>query len=246
MVELISRDEHEKLYLQLFEILKRKIESGEWSSGMQIPTEEQLCKMFNVSRATVRNAVLELVRQGYLVRQQGKGTFVSKNFVSEGLMMTAVFKKLLVEDESILNKEVLAKTVMMPVGGLNQELGIPENRHVIYIKVLWLIEKEASILQESFVPFNICPQLLEEDIETQSVIDLFEKKYSIKITKVHNYFELFFLNKELAQPLQIAEGSPVILITQKVFSGDTVVLLNRFYKKSDGSKLFIAFQRKAL
>lgn len=246
MVELISRDEHEKLYLQLFEILKRKIESGEWASGMQIPTEEQLCKMFNVSRATVRNAVLELVRQGYLIRQQGKGTFVSRNFISEGLIMTAVFKKLWVEDESIFSKEVVAKTVMMPVGGLSEELGVHESRHVIYLKVLWRSNKEPSILQESFVPFNICPQLLEEDIETQSIIDLFDKKYSIKITKVYNFFELFSLNKELAQSLQIAEGSPVILMTQKVFSGDTVVLLNKFYKKSDSNKLFIAFQRKAL
>jgi len=246
MVELISRDEHEKLYLQLFEILKRKIENGEWTSGMQIPTEEQLCKTFNVSRATVRNAVLELVRQGYLIRQQGKGTFVSRSFISEGLIMTAVFKKLWVEDDSVFSKEVIAKTVMMPVSGLSVELGVPENRHVIYLKVLWESNKEPSILQESFIPFNICPQLLEEDIETQSIIDLFDKKYSIKITSVHNFFEIFYLNKELAQSLQIAEGSPVILMTQKVFSGDTVILLNKFYKRSDSNKLFIAFQRKAL
>ncbi len=246
MVELLSRDEHEKLYMQLFEILKRKIENKDWTQGMQIPTEDQLCKMFNVSRATVRNAVLELVRQGYLVRQQGKGTFVSNNYISEGLIMTTVFKKLWVEDESVYSKEILAKTVMMPVGGLSKELNVPENRHVIYIKVLWLFKENPSILQESFIPFNICPQILEEDLESQSIIDLFEKKYSIRITSVNNYFELQFLNKEIAQSLQVAEGEPTIYLTQKVFSGDTVILLNRFYKKNDGNKLFIAFQRKAL
>ncbi|GAB5046558.1 GntR family transcriptional regulator [Thermodesulfovibrio sp. TK110] len=246
MVELISRDEHEKLYLQLFDILKKKIENKEWAAGMQIPTEEQLCKMFNVSRATVRNAILELVRQGYLTRQQGKGTFVSSSYISEGLIMTTVFKKLWVEDDSVYRKEVLAKTVMMPVGDLSKELNIPENRHVIYVKVLWLVQNEPSILQESFIPFNICPHLLEEDIENQSIIDLFEKKYSIKTTKVNNYFELTFLNKELAQSFGISENSPAIFMTQRVFSGDTVILLNRFYKKNDDNKLFIAFQRKAL
>lgn len=246
MVELISRDEHEKLYLQLFEILKRKIDNKEWTAGMQIPTEEQLCKMFNVSRATVRNAILELVRQGYLTRQQGKGTFVSSSYISEGLIMTTVFKKLWVEDDSVFRKEVVAKTVMMPVGDLSKELNIPENRHVIYVKVLWLVQDEPSILQESFIPFNICPHLLEEDLETQSIIDLFEKKYSIKITRVNNYFELTFLNKELAQSFGMSENSPAILMTQRVFSGDTVIQLNRFYKKNDGNKLFIAFLRKAL
>ncbi len=246
MVELLSRDEHEKLYMQLFEILKRKIENKEWTQGMQIPTEEQLCKMFNVSRATVRNAILELVRQGYLVRQQGKGTFVSKNYISEGLIMTTVFKKLWVEDESAFRKQILAKTVMMPIGDLSKELNVPENRHVIYIKVLWLFKENPSILQESFIPFNICPQILEEDLEYQSIIDLFEKKYSIRITSVNNYFELQFLNKEIAQSLQVSEGEPTIYLTQKVFSGDTVILLNRFYKKNDENKLFIAFQRKVL
>lgn len=246
MVELISRDEHEKLYLQLFDILKKKIENKEWASGVQIPTEDQLCKMFNVSRATVRNAVLELVRQGYLIRQQGKGTFVSNNYISEGLIMTTVFKKLWVENESLYSKEVLAKTVIMPVGDLSKELQIPENRHVIYLKVRWLIDNKPSILQESFIPFNICPHLLEEDLENQSIIDLFEKKYSIKTTKVLNYFDLSILNKEIAQSLQVSENTYAIEMLQKVFSGDTVVLLSKFYKKSDENKLFIAFQRKAL
>lgn len=246
MVELISRDEHEKLYLQLFEILKRKIESKEWTPGMQIPTEEQLCKMFNVSRATVRNAVLELVRQGYLIRQQGKGTFVSDSFISEGLIMTTVLKKIWIEDEAQLTKQVLAKTVMMPLDNLSEELNIPENKHIIYIKVIWLINTEPSILQESFVPFNICPQLLEEDLEKFSIIDLFEKKYSIKITKVLNYFALKNLKKEIAESLQTPENSKVIEMSQKIFSGNTVVLLNRFYKKEDDKKLFIALHRKAL
>ncbi len=246
MVELLSRDEHEKLYMQLFEILKRKIENKEWTPGMQIPTEDQLCKMFNVSRATVRNAVLELVRQGYLIRQQGKGTFVSKSYISEGIIMTTVFKKVWIENDSLLRKKIIAKTVMMPVGDLSKELNVPENRHVIYIKVLWFFKENPSILQESFIPFNICPQILEEDLETQSIIDLFEKKYSIKITSVNNYFDLINLNKEISQSLQISENSPAIFMVQKVFSGDTVILLNRFYKKNDGNKLFIAFQRKAL
>ncbi|NWF98245.1 MAG: GntR family transcriptional regulator, partial [Nitrospirae bacterium] len=44
-MELIDREDHQKLYLQLYEILKKKIESGEWQVGTQIPTEEDLCNM---------------------------------------------------------------------------------------------------------------------------------------------------------------------------------------------------------
>lgn len=244
MVELISRDEHEKLYLQLYEILKKKIESQEWKAGTQIPTEEQLCNMFKISRATVRNAILELVRQGYLIRQQGRGTFVNKNYIESGMIFTTVLKPIFVKDETSYKKSVVTKTVMMPLDILSNELKIPENRHIIYIKILWFNEKNLSLIQESFIPINICPQLLEEDLGVQSIVDILEKKCSIKITKIHNYFEISLLNKDLASSFNLPENHPVLLMTQKVFSGDTVVFLNKIYKRDDIDKLFIAFQRK--
>lgn len=246
MVELVSRSEHEKLYLQLYEILRKKIESKEWSPGMQIPTEEQLCKTFGVSRATVRNAILELVRQGYLIRQQGKGTFVSKSFISEGLLMNVVFKKLWIEDTVSLKREILAKTVMMPIDNLSKILSIPENRHIIYIKILWFLNGSPTILQESFVPYNICPHLLEEELEEKTIVELFEKKYSIKITKVNNYFELVSASKEISSYLNIEEGCCLILMTQEIFSGDSMVLFNKVYKKNDSNRLSVVFHRKTL
>jgi GntR family transcriptional regulator len=83
----IDRDNPQKLYLQLHTILKGKMERGEWGVESQIPTEEELCRLFDVSKATVRIAVAELVREGYLRRQQGKGTFVCKRVIPEGLSM---------------------------------------------------------------------------------------------------------------------------------------------------------------
>ena len=67
----IDRENPQKLYLQLHSILKGKMERGDWPVDSQIPTEEELCRLFDVSKATVRIAVAELVREGYLRRQQG-------------------------------------------------------------------------------------------------------------------------------------------------------------------------------
>src|SRR3990172_6062624 len=130
-MELIDRENHEKLYLQLYAILRKKIESGEWPIGHQIPTEEELCTMFNVSRATVRTAVLELVRQGYLMRQQGKGTFVYRNIVSDGIGMMTSLKELMFESRPDIMTNVLARTVMMPVDGLDEKLDISPDKHII-------------------------------------------------------------------------------------------------------------------
>ena len=134
-MEIIDREDHQKLYLQLYDILKRKIESGGWSVGSQIPTEEDLCKMFNVSRATVRTAILELVRQGYLKRQQGKGTFIFRNVISEGLSMLTSFRESLFEESLHFSTSILARTVMMPVDDLDSKLDIPPGQtHYLHKK----------------------------------------------------------------------------------------------------------------
>ena len=135
-MELIDREDHQKLYLQLYEILRKKIESSEWTIGSQIPTEEELCKTFNVSRATVRTAVLELVRQGYLKRQQGKGTFIFRNMISEGLTMLTSLRELFFEEDLHFSTNVLARTVMMPVDDMDIRLNI-EKECGITIKAIY-------------------------------------------------------------------------------------------------------------
>src|SRR4030043_2055345 len=83
----IDRESKLKLYVQIYTIIKEKIESGEWPVGTQIPTEDELCKTYDVSKVTVREAIQELVREGYLKRQQGKGTFVLYSVPHLGLVM---------------------------------------------------------------------------------------------------------------------------------------------------------------
>jgi GntR family transcriptional regulator len=243
-MELIDREDHQKLYLQLYIILKKKIESGEWPLGSQIPTEEELCKLFDVSRATVRTAVMELVRQGYLKRQQGKGTFIFKNVVSEGLTMLTNFRELLFEEGLPFSTTVLARTVMMPIDDMASKLDISKDKHIIYIKRLRIMDNEPVLLQESYVPYHICPLLLEEDIEHQSLFDLFEKKYGIKITKVKTYLEITCLKTDEARLIGLPESSAAILLNQYFYSGETLIMYTRSIKRTDRFKFFIELERK--
>ncbi len=64
------------LYSQIADDLRFKIVSGEWGEGEKIPPELDLCKIYEVSRITIRKAIDELVREGRLYRERAKGTFV--------------------------------------------------------------------------------------------------------------------------------------------------------------------------
>ena len=63
-------------YHQVYVTLRTWVRDGTYKPGEQIPTEPQLCEMFGVSRITVRKAIDNLAKEGWLLRQQGRGTFV--------------------------------------------------------------------------------------------------------------------------------------------------------------------------
>src|SRR4030042_5018273 len=244
-MQLIDRENHQKLYMQLYEIIKKKIENNEWEVGSRIPTEQELCKMFNVSRATLRTAILELTRLGFLKRQQGKGTFICKKAVSEGLTMLTSFRELMFEEGLTFSTNVLARTVIMPVDDLGIKLDILQDQHIIYIKRLQLVDSEPVLLQETYIPYHICPLLLEEDVEHNSLFEVLEKKYGIKLTKVKNYVEIAHLKTDDARLLGLPEGSAALLLTQHFYSGETPIMYTCSVKGSERFKFLIDLERKA-
>jgi DNA-binding GntR family transcriptional regulator len=244
MADSVDREKSEKLYVQLYQILKSKIDSGEWPVGSQIPIEDELCRTFEVSKATVRLALLDLARQGYLMRQQGKGTFVCKRVISEGLTMLTSFRELMLEAGIPFTTTLLAKTVMMPAEDLDIELDIADNKHIIYIKRLRSVENEPILLQETYIPHHICPNLLNEDIEQDSIFELIDKKYNIKITKVKHFIEITYPTDEEARLLNLPAGSVALLLSQQLYSGETQIMYIRSIKRPDRFRFLIELERK--
>jgi len=73
------------LYKQLKDVLKQKITAGEFKPGEALPGERQLMETYGVSRVTVRQAIAELVNEGLLYRQHGKGTFIAPKRIERPL-----------------------------------------------------------------------------------------------------------------------------------------------------------------
>lgn len=243
MKAIIDRDSHQKLYLQLYEIVKGKMETGEWAVDSQIPTEDDLCKLFDVSKATVRLAVSELSRQGYLKRLQGKGTFVCKRIIPEELSMVTSFRELMLEAGVQFTTKVLAQTVMMPTEDLALNLDVPEDKHLIYIKRLRLVNNEPVLLQETFTPRHLCPHLLEENLEANSLHEIIQEHCSIPITRVQDYISISSLMHADCELLGLSAGCVALMLEQLLFSRDTQVSYTRSLKHPERFKFFIELER---
>ncbi len=233
MNPIIDRASNQKLYLQLYEILKKDIEDGKWPVGAQIPTEKNLCEEYNVSKATVRLAIAELVRQGYLNRQQGKGTFVFSKEMKDGIPLSYSFKESHFDERVNFSTRVIVHTVMMPVGEIIINLDIPMSRHIIYIKRLRLIDNKACLIQEDYIPHNFCPMLIGDDITANSLIELIEKKCNCRITNIQHFINIGYLNKEDADYFDLPKGSPALLIERIFYSGTQRLCYSRSLKRPD-------------
>lgn len=242
-IKYIDRSNPQKLYLQLFEALKNLIENGHWKPEDKIPTEVELCEQYNVSKATVRLALSELERQGYIKRQQGKGTFVCKREQPDGIAMLINFKEDFFEEGLKFSTRLLAQTVMMPIDGIDIKLAVSADKHIIYVKRLKLLNAEPVFLQEIFLPHFMCPSLLSEDITMLSITELIEKKCKRRVTKVEEFISVEHINKKDGELLSISKGTPVLLTEQFFYEGPQRIAFVKSLNRADKLKLFIELRR---
>src|SRR5690606_3088473 len=122
------------VYYQLEERLKESIEKKEWEEGQIIPSERVLSEQYGISRMTVRQAIQNLVRDGYLYREKGKGTFVAANKIEQPLQGLTSFTEDMRSRGLKPGTRLLDFSVVAAEGELVRKLRVAEGESVIVIK----------------------------------------------------------------------------------------------------------------
>ena len=219
--ETVDRESQEKLYVQMLSILKGKIDKGEWSTGAQIPTEDELCRSYEVSKATVRIAVSELVREGYLKRWQGKGTFVANCIPHFGMAMKTRLTEDIFGEGVSTRKEILARGFKVPEADVASL--IMAEGEIYQILCRRVVEDEPACLDESYIPRTYFPGIewiKEEEICGSSFYDLIHKKSVRRVHKVVQNIEMGELDRGRAEILKVPVGSPAMLLHRLFIGAD--------------------------
>ena len=213
----IDRESKLKLYVQIYAIIKEKIENAEWPAGTQIPTEDELCKTYDVSKVTVREAIQELVREGFLKRQQGKGTFVTYSVPHLGLIMRTRLSDVMHGEGVTVRKEILERGSREPSGDIKTVL--MTGGDIYYVLCKKSVDGD-SYIEELFIPLFVLPDIDDEDILYKSFLDVIEEKGSKKISRVLQTMEVTRISGYKAVLLEMKEGSPVLDISRILISSD--------------------------
>ncbi|RKX79097.1 MAG: GntR family transcriptional regulator [Spirochaetes bacterium] len=218
--EIKSRDRLDEkspipLYFQLQEIIKRKIESGEYKPGDLIPTERELQEKYGVSRITVRNAIEGLVFEDLLVKKQGLGTMVARPRMVEDFSNLRSFTEKMEAQGAKIDTKVLEVRKIGAPERIATHLKVDPGSEIIYVKRLRFVDGEPIALFSSYIRGDI--GIGEWDDFTGSVYRLMEKEKGIKISGAEKIIEATSSTGEEAELLGINPEDPILIIRNTTF-----------------------------
>ena len=200
--------------------------------GDSIPSERQLSLDLSVSRLTVRAALDDLVREGYLLRRRGAGTFVSEPKVAKGVGSVSSFS----DDMRERGMKPASRTLdlqVVPAGArLGRMLHVSPSEPVVVIKRLRLADGEPMAIELLHVRQSLVPELTAADLETNSFYDLLGARYGVEIVGGTQTVEPTVTNEEESGALGVPLHSPALLFERvtRAASGDIVEFTSSTYR----------------
>lgn len=197
-------------YFQIKEDLARRIGSGEFSVDERIPSELDLAQQYNVSRPTIRQAILELVQDGVVTRARGRGTFVLPPvIVSDAHAFTSFADEMrqkgiehaaqLISARQLAADETIAKDLHIALGAPIYE--IVRSR---------LGNGTPLVVRTMQIPEALAPDLLRKPIHDVPIYQILQRDYNVVATGSHQYFSAVAAPEDIALALQVAPGSALL------------------------------------
>jgi GntR family transcriptional regulator len=208
-------------YLQLIEVLKEKINNGEWKPGDKIPSEPELCTTYRVSRTVVRQALREIELDGLIVRRKGKGTFIAEPKIMESLVqkLTGFYQDMVDRGHKPITK-VLMHEVRPASPKTAEYLGLTPGTPVFCIERLRYVEDVPIVLVTTYIPYHLCPRLAEYDLSNESLYTILEREFGLVIARGRRTIEAVPANQREAQLLMVGECDPLLLLNSVSYMED--------------------------
>ncbi len=202
------------IYHQLYEILKSEIKNGIFKAGAYLPSENSLARSYGVSRLTVRQALSELLEEGFVEKYRGKGTLVKepknienltelKGFTDEARMSGQSSSSIVLE-----NKLVDAPSIVI------EKLNLPAGSKMILLKRLRMLDGIPYAVESAYMNPAIDTRLLsilDKDMSQASLYDFLRKELKFDLKYADETLEVASVDTRTAELLNISAGECVVL-----------------------------------
>lgn len=241
---MLDRHSPTPLHLQLEEVVKNRIENDEWQPNTQIPSENELSKIYGLSRMTTRAVIMRLVFQGLLYRVAGKGTFVANPKITNKPLLQMGIQEQLdqmgIESETRL---IEISQIAAPVR-IQKELNLSGDDLVYCIERLRTVRNEPLSIHISYIPVEFCPGLEKQKFEQEQLCDILEFDYRLRTARVVETLESSLATAREAKLLGVHAGFTLLRLENTVYTPEDIPFEHsRIVFRGDKIKIKLEFNR---
>ena len=220
---MINKYSNVPLYSQLKNLIIQKIESGEYPVESKIPSEQELCEQYDISRPTVRQAVSELTNNGYLYKEKGKGTYVAKTKSKVDIKNFTGFTDSILDNQDPSQHDILSiravkrnevSCVEVAFGTQNYS----QQQEYAEIKFITVDKNSVLSLNTSYIPLGLFPEIIDDIKAKKPSYDIMRGKYPLLPVRTKSSLEVIYTDQSEAQYLQVQPGHPLIKIENLLYS----------------------------
>jgi GntR family transcriptional regulator len=241
---VISRTSAIPLHTQFRAHLLRRIERGELRQGQKLPSEREYADQLGVSLAPIRQAILDLAKEGYLHRTRGRGTFVQEAKVDEKIAILSSFTQSMRAKGLEPDLHIRFRGLAVANGKIVRALGSRE-RKLLLIRRLASVEGEPFALLDAYLSPQAFPRLMHAELLEDSLYQTMEALYGVVPTRAVSTIEVIRCQDE-AELLGLTPGMPALQVEGTTFdAGDRPVEFSRVIYRADRFRFTIeSFHRQ--
>ncbi|MDQ6595156.1 GntR family transcriptional regulator [Bacillus salipaludis] len=234
---MLKQDNQIPLYIQLKESIRSSILNGQLKFGDQIPTELELSEEYKISRITVRKAILDLVEEGYLVKKQGKGTFVNKRKIERKIVHFLSFTDACKANGMKASSKVFKKEIIQPTPKDKERLQLDEGDALLFIQRVRYADESPIMIENNYFSYKDFHSLLNENLD-DSVYKILEEKLNVKPDRAGELtLEIVRATEEEVNLLHTSSGEPLFYMETTVYDeNDRPVHIGKQYILGDSYK----------
>ncbi|MFO1234769.1 MAG: GntR family transcriptional regulator [Rivihabitans pingtungensis] len=232
------------LYQQIRTLLAQRIAQGEWAAHEALPSEWALAESLGVSQGTVRKALTDLVDEGWLYRQQGKGTFVAPglNEWGDGHLVTP---GQFAEPPGSPVPELLSCTRANASEDIAQALSLRRAAPLFRVRLLWRLAGVAVALDDAYVPVGRFEEIDARRLRQygNSLYTLLERRDGVRVRLGAIQARATLPDRETMTLLGLSDVEPLLMITRlgQALTGEVVEWRERLCRSARW-----AFQRTVI
>lgn len=203
-------------YRQLYEKLRGLIEEGIYQQGDLLPSENELCATHNLTRPTVRNALDLLVNEGFILRQQGKGSIVKGPPKGIGILSLSGTTSA-IGQERLTTQIIVRPSVRSWDSAFGYEITDKERSiGCIHLERLRLINEVPVFYDITLLPNLNLPRFTNRKFENRSLFEILRKHYQIQVTGGEQKIMALHADEKIQQHFRVKRNHPILRVDRKM------------------------------